>query len=456
MGESGGSAQRRAEHLHANGDAASAAWAAGAEGERRVAQALSVLPEPWVVLHDRLIRPGLTESNLDHLVVGPAGVILIDAKNWGGNVTEWNGGLYQHRWDAAGRPTHESKHAEVAKVHAMGRETATRLGMPVTPVLCLAGSRSAQFGEPQQVRGIWVVPVARLVGWLEARPRAVEDDALGRLSTLVMTEFPSTTTDPALLAAIGADLTRAQRSKVLTRPRRAGSAVMTRPTGQPARRRAVPSPRGRRRSVAARRFVALLGMAALWWVVANGAIEAVSRTASGLMSRAASGVVTGTLPGAVTQTPTLAPAAPPRLSCADVDASAIKALRAAELTSVSGAIGCDWFTTDGKGRRMLALRLHELRGPAEALHPMLDRSEDSGGSEVATGYSRSGEATFLWVRAGIPIASTKDAAAATRSIHVQVSHDLLDLSPKAGARLATSLAQTASSAHERLPDADAR
>ncbi|GAA4403005.1 hypothetical protein GCM10023168_14130 [Fodinibacter luteus] len=455
MGESGGSAQRRAEHLRASGDAASAAWAAGAEGERRVAQALSALPEPWVVLHDRLLRPGLAESNLDHVVVGPAGVILVDAKNWGGNVTEWNGVLYQHRWDTAGHRSHEAKHSEVAKVHAMGREMATRLGMPVTPVLCLAGSRSAHFGEPQQIRGIWVVPVGRLVGWLEARTRVVDDDVLDRLSTLVMTEFPSTTTDPALLAAIGADLARAQRSTRLARPRRAGRAPAARPGRQSNRGRPARSTRGRRRAAVVRQVFALLGLAALWWMVTSGVIEVVSRTASDLVGRTASGLVNRTTSDMVTRTVTdaMAPTpTPARLSCADVDPRAVKALRAEELAATPGPLGCDWHTTDDEGRRMLALRLHELRGPVEALHPMLEGSADAGGPEVHTGYSRGGEATFLWVRAGIPISSTKGSATATRSIHVQVSHDLLGLSPKEGARVAASLAEAASGAAERLTE----
>ena len=213
MGESGGSAERKAEMLRASGDADAAAWAAGAEGERRVADALRALPVPWVVLHDRLLRPGVTESNLDHVLVGPGGVILVDAKNWGGSVTEWEGNLIQHRWDAAGAVSHASKHGEIAKVHAMGREMATRVGVPVTPALCLAGARATQFGDPRQVRGIWVVPVHRLVEWVLALPSSVPAEDLPRLSTLVTTEFPSTTTDPALLAAIGADLRRGMESR---------------------------------------------------------------------------------------------------------------------------------------------------------------------------------------------------------------------------------------------------
>lgn len=72
------------------------AWAAGAEGEARVARILDELElQGWRALHD--VRwPGRPRANLDHLLVGPGGVIVIDAKNWSGNVQLYNGMLKQN------------------------------------------------------------------------------------------------------------------------------------------------------------------------------------------------------------------------------------------------------------------------------------------------------------------------------------------------------------------------
>ena len=437
MGESGGSAQRKAEEMLASGDATAAAWAAGAEGERRVAAALEALGEPWVVLHDRLLKPGLTESNIDHVVVGPAGVILVDAKNWGGNVSEWNGGLYQHQWDAEGRTSHESKHDEVAKVHATGREMAARLSLPVAPVLCLAGTRSAQFGEARQVRGIWVVPLNGLVDWVRSRPRAVDDDALGPLATLVMTEFPSTTTDPELLAAIGADLARRHGSRRSLRPRMARGAAPAVGNRRPSPGRAGHRRGGRRKAVI-RPLAGMLMLAALWWGLSHGLVRWFTDAASVVITRA---VLSATAP---TQTPD-------RLSCTDFDPSSVKALAAAELTATPASSGCDWYTADAKGRRALAIRVQEITGTMERLDPMLKRSDAAGRAEVAVTHTLSGEVTGLWVRAGIPVSSAKRAPAATRSMHVEVSHALLGLSRKQGHRLASSIAVTVSSHHQPIP-----
>lgn len=79
-----------------NAERAERAWAAGAEGEARVARVLDELQlQGWMALND--VRwPGRPKANLDHLLVGPGGVIVVDAKNWTGNVHLHNGLLKQN------------------------------------------------------------------------------------------------------------------------------------------------------------------------------------------------------------------------------------------------------------------------------------------------------------------------------------------------------------------------
>ncbi len=55
----------------------------GAAGERRTAAALRPLQrEGWEVRHDLAGATG----NIDHVVIGPPGVFLLDSKNWSGEV----------------------------------------------------------------------------------------------------------------------------------------------------------------------------------------------------------------------------------------------------------------------------------------------------------------------------------------------------------------------------------
>jgi hypothetical protein len=61
------------------------AWRHGAIGERRTARLLARLERlGWAILHDLAI-PG-SQANIDHLAVGPGGVVVIDTKQYRGRL----------------------------------------------------------------------------------------------------------------------------------------------------------------------------------------------------------------------------------------------------------------------------------------------------------------------------------------------------------------------------------
>jgi hypothetical protein len=61
------------------------AWRRGAAGERRTARLLGPLErQGWAVLHD-LALPS-SQANLDHLVIGPGGVFVVDSKQYRGRL----------------------------------------------------------------------------------------------------------------------------------------------------------------------------------------------------------------------------------------------------------------------------------------------------------------------------------------------------------------------------------
>ena len=68
-------------------------WRVGADGERLVAHELDALHDRgWRVLHD-VHWPGRPQANLDHVAIGPGGVVVIDTKNWSGSVSTSGGVL---------------------------------------------------------------------------------------------------------------------------------------------------------------------------------------------------------------------------------------------------------------------------------------------------------------------------------------------------------------------------
>jgi len=63
----------------------------GIQGEERVAQELSYLNDEFLLLND-LMLPG-SKGNLDHVVVGPTGVFIVETKNYSGMYA-----CYGDRW----------------------------------------------------------------------------------------------------------------------------------------------------------------------------------------------------------------------------------------------------------------------------------------------------------------------------------------------------------------------
>lgn len=77
--------REKAERLNRLADA----FERGAEGEEATARALQALPGGWRVLND--VRwPGRRYANIDHVVIGPTGVYIIDSKLWAGTITVVN------------------------------------------------------------------------------------------------------------------------------------------------------------------------------------------------------------------------------------------------------------------------------------------------------------------------------------------------------------------------------
>lgn len=170
---------------------------AGAVGEDRVAAALANLdPAAVCTLHDRLLSPGRSQSNLDHIVVGQAGVFYIDAKNWAGIVNARDDSLWQHKFAPDGGRNVNQNH-EVDKVRWLAEQMSLRAGCPVEPVLCLAGDRADGFGDPAVVRGVHVVPVNRIVEWLMSRPAKPVELSVRTLAVDLACQFPSAV-DPGL------------------------------------------------------------------------------------------------------------------------------------------------------------------------------------------------------------------------------------------------------------------
>jgi hypothetical protein len=137
------------------------AWRRGAAGERRTARLLGPLErQGWAVLHD-LAVPG-SPANLDHLVIGPGGVFVVDSKQYRGRL----------RLDPSGRLWH-GRYLLTAVLRAVSFEAdraSQVLADPqvVVPIVAVHGAQ-VPWGKVV-THGVPVVSARRLPSMLRALP----------------------------------------------------------------------------------------------------------------------------------------------------------------------------------------------------------------------------------------------------------------------------------------------
>jgi hypothetical protein len=153
-------------------------WQRGAQGERRTARLLDRLTrDGFVVFHD-LAVPGNTSANVDHLVIGPTGVFVIDSKQWTGSVHQSADGLAWHN------------HYPLDRTLAMVRWEATAvgrlLGTRVATLLCVHGAHIQGGGLHAQ--GVAIVP-AHLLRNALGYDRVLSDADLELLATTAWTRL---------------------------------------------------------------------------------------------------------------------------------------------------------------------------------------------------------------------------------------------------------------------------
>jgi len=131
---------------------AARSWQHGAAGERRTARLLRRLArDGFVVFHD-LAAPGSTRANLDHLVIGPSGVFVIDSKQWTGELRQGADGLVWHN--------HYPLDRTLAMVRWEAEAVSRVLGTRVHALLCVHGAHVD--GSGLHAQDVAIVPASRL------------------------------------------------------------------------------------------------------------------------------------------------------------------------------------------------------------------------------------------------------------------------------------------------------
>ncbi|HEX4818143.1 MAG TPA: nuclease-related domain-containing protein [Nonomuraea sp.] len=168
------------------------AWRKGAAGERATARRLRSLElAGFVVLHDRAVP--YSRANIDHLVIGPTGVFVVDSKKWDRRTTIRPGGgtLWVGR-----TPIDKIVRSVVFEARAAGEALRRATGQPVDVVAVVAvhGGRLPRWGAIN-AGGTTILRASRLYGWITRRcPRRYTAAQVATLAAVASEALPAYTT----------------------------------------------------------------------------------------------------------------------------------------------------------------------------------------------------------------------------------------------------------------------
>jgi Nuclease-related domain len=152
-------------------------WQCGAQGERHTARLLRRLArDGYVVFHD-LAVPG-SDANVDHLVIGPTGVFVIDSKQWTGQVGQGADGLAWHN--------HYPLDRTLETVRWEAQQVSRVLGSRAAALLCVRGAHVQGGGLHAQ--GVAIVPPHLLRSAL-GYDRVLSDADVALLATTARTSL---------------------------------------------------------------------------------------------------------------------------------------------------------------------------------------------------------------------------------------------------------------------------
>lgn len=185
-------------------------WFKGAVGELVVGQILGRLGPEWTVLH--AVPVGAGTSDIDHVLVGPAGVFTLNTKNHSGQKV-WVG---ERAVFVAGQKQHYLPHARHEATRAAKRLSAVvGESVPVTPVLVLIQPKELTI--KQRPIDVHVVTDRQLLRWLQRRRPVLTPERVARIAAAAVLpgtwhDHPAPPEDPVVLHKRFAELQSSVRS----------------------------------------------------------------------------------------------------------------------------------------------------------------------------------------------------------------------------------------------------
>jgi hypothetical protein len=168
------------------------AWAIGARGEEKLGEALSGI-EGLQVLHDRGVPR--RSGNIDHIVIAPAGLFVVDAKAYERMIEIRNlGWFFKPDWRLTVGTRDDSKLArdmswQVEAVTSALRAAGINPLPPITPVLCFVDGQWPVFNPLKEFEGVLLESERSIVGVL-TRSGDIDAPSIERLTATLARALP--------------------------------------------------------------------------------------------------------------------------------------------------------------------------------------------------------------------------------------------------------------------------
>ncbi|WP_219466862.1 nuclease-related domain-containing protein [Nonomuraea rhizosphaerae] len=163
------------------------AWRKGARGERATARLLRPLERRgYVVLHDRALPR--SKANVDHLVIGPPGVFVVDSKAWHRHTRISSG---KGRLWIGGRPADSTVRAVTYETRKVADALGTAMGRPVqvTAVVAVHGAKLPRWGA-LLVSGVTLLRARRVRGWIVQHGTRLDEPQVAAIGAAAERAFP--------------------------------------------------------------------------------------------------------------------------------------------------------------------------------------------------------------------------------------------------------------------------
>lgn len=159
-------------------------WAKGSAGEKRLPELVAPLVEQGYIPLSDLALPD-SDANIDGILVGPAGVIVVDIKNWDGDV------------QVSGRDLRQNGRRRNGEIENMRRQAVVVAGVldrlgddrpPVHPVICFVGA--ARIGSRVGLERVHLLDAADLSDFVSRLPATTAPHRLGDILALLARHLP--------------------------------------------------------------------------------------------------------------------------------------------------------------------------------------------------------------------------------------------------------------------------